>query len=140
MEKMINNQMHKKLTKKFTKGQTSSPTCRTNLKQVLIEKTEQHNWALLIACKICKKKCSGLGANYIKSISYGRTNMNKNTPRYPTNFSDRSVISIHKCHSSHLFFQIIMEIQVHGNRTTILEMISQLVMTLFSVPSIGAGF
>ena len=66
--------------------------------------------------------------------------MNKNTPRYPTNFSDRSVISIHKCHSSYLIFQIIMEIQVHENRTTILEMISQLVMTLFSEPSIGAGF
>ena len=56
MEKMLNNRRHKKLTKKLEKGQTTSPKDGTNFEKVLIEKMEQHNWTLLIACKICKKK------------------------------------------------------------------------------------
>ena len=43
--------------------------------QLLIEKIEQINWTLTIACKICKVcRCSELDPNYIKSISYGRAN------------------------------------------------------------------
>ena len=52
----LNNRRHKKLTKKLSKGQTTSPKDETNFEKVLIEKMEQHNWTLLIACKICKKK------------------------------------------------------------------------------------
>ena len=65
--------------------------------------------------------------------------MNKNTQRYPTNFTDRIAISVHKCHSSPLIFKIIMQIQVHGKLTTTLKVIRQIVMTLFSDPAIGAG-
>ena len=50
--------------------------------------------------------------------------MNKNTPRYPANFTDRSVISVLRCHRSHLIFKIIMKILVHGSLTTILKVLS----------------
>ena len=56
MEEMLNNRRHKKLTKKLPKGQTTSPKDGTNFEKVLIEKMEQHNWTLLVACKIKKKK------------------------------------------------------------------------------------
>ena len=58
---------------KLPKGQPSPTTDITNFEQVLIEKMEQHNWILLIACKICKND-----TNYITSISYGRSNDQKN--------------------------------------------------------------
>ena len=50
--------------------------------------------------------------------------MNKNTARYPANFIDGSVISVLRCHRSHLIFKIIMEILVHGSLTTILKVLS----------------
>ena len=41
--------------------------------------------------------------------------MNKNTQRYPTNFTFKIVIIVRKCHSSDLIFKIIMEIKVQGS-------------------------
>ena len=38
--------------------------------------------------------------------------MNENTPCYPANFTDRSAISVHNCHSSDLIFKLIMKIPV----------------------------
>ena len=109
MEETFNNRRHKKLTKKLPKGQTTSPKDETNLEKVLIEKMEQHNWTLLIACKICKKKKKGpeLDADYIKFISYGRAN---DEPRYSANYTHWFAISLHKCHSSDLIFK-----NNHGN-------------------------
>ena len=40
--------------------------------------------------------------------------MNKNTQRYPTNFTFKIAIIVRKCHTSDLIFKIIMEIQVQG--------------------------
>ena len=103
MEEMLNNRRHKKLTKKLPKGQTTSPKDGTNFEKVLIEKMEQHNWTLLIACKICKKKkCRELDADYIKFISYGRAN---DEPRYSANYTHWFAISLHKCHLSDLIFK-----------------------------------
>ena len=111
MEEMLNNRRHKKLTKKLPKGQTTSPKDGTNFEKVLIEKMEQHNWTLLIACKICqkkKKKCPELDADYIKFISYGRAN---DEPHYSANYTHWFTISLHKRHSSDLIFK-----NNHGSR------------------------
>ena len=64
--------------------------------------------------------------------------MKKNAPRYAVNYTHRIAISVHKCHSSDLIFKIIMEIQFQVNLTTVLKVIRQTVMTLFSEASIGA--
>ena len=56
--------------KKLPKSQTSPPSDETNVGEVLIKRMKQHNWTLLIACKICKK-CPELDPIYITSISYG---------------------------------------------------------------------
>ena len=108
MEEMLNNRRHRKLTKKLPKGPTTSPKDGTNFEKVLIEKMEQHNWTLLVACKIKKKKkCPELDADYIKFISYGRVN---DEPRYSANYTHWFAISLHKCHSSDLVFK-----NNHGN-------------------------
>ena len=60
MEEMLNNRRHRKLTKKLPKGPTTSPKDGTNFEKVLIEKMEQHNWTLLVACKIEKKNAQSL--------------------------------------------------------------------------------
>ena len=64
--------------------------------------------------------------------------MNKNAPCYAANYTHRIAISVYKCHSSDLIFKIIMEIQVQVNITTVLKVIRQTVMTLFSEAAIGA--
>ena len=56
--------------------------------------------------------------------------INKNTPRYPTNFTYRIAISFHKCHSSDLIFKIITKMKIQENRTAILKVVNQIVMTL----------
>ena len=56
MEEMLNKRRHKKLAKKLPKGQTTSLKDGTNFEKVLIEGMEQHNWTLLIACKICMQQ------------------------------------------------------------------------------------
>ena len=53
--------------------------------------------------------------------------MNKNKPRC-VNYTNRIGISVRKCHSSDLIVKIIMEIQVQGNLTTVLKVVSQIVM------------
>ena len=58
--------------------------------------------------------------------------VDKNTPRYPAIFIYRIAISVHKCYSSDLIFKIIIEMQIQGNRTTILKVVSKIGMTLFS--------
>ena len=50
--------------------------------------------------------------------------MNKNAPRYSANYTHRFAILVHKCHSSYLIFKIVMEIQVQGNFTTFLKVVS----------------
>ena len=104
MEEMLNNRRHKKLTKKLPKGQTTSLKDGTNFEKVLIQKMEQHNWTLLVACKICKKKekCPELDADHIKFISYGRAN---DEPRFSANYTHWFAISLHKYHSSDLIFK-----------------------------------
>ena len=52
---------------------------------------KKHNWTLLIVCKIYKK-CPEPEAIYMKSISYGRVNDEKNTPRYSANYTHRIAI------------------------------------------------
>ena len=58
---LINNNerqsQNKNRTLNFTGSKSSSPRHETNFEKVLIEKTEQPNWTLLIARKICKKMC-----------------------------------------------------------------------------------
>ena len=65
--------------------------------------------------------------------------MKRNTPRYSANYTLRIAISLHECHSSDLIFKIIMEIQVHGNRTTVHKVVNQIVMTLFSEAATGVA-
>ena len=57
--------------------------------------------------------------------------MNKNTPHYSANCTNRIGISVRKCHSSDLIIKIILEIQVQGF-TKVLKVVRQIVMTLFS--------
>ena len=61
----------------------------------------------MIACKILQKKCPELNVDYIKFISYDRSN---DEPRYSANYAHWFVISVHKCHSSDLIFK-----NNHGN-------------------------
>ena len=54
-----------------------------------------------------QKKCPELNVDYIKFISYDRSN---DEPRYSANYAHWFVISVHKCHSSDLIFK-----NNHGN-------------------------
>ena len=65
--------------------------------------------------------------------------MNKNTPRYSANYTNRIGISVRKCHSSDLIIKIIMEIQVQGNLNEVLRVVRQIVMTLFSEAASGTA-
>ena len=65
--------------------------------------------------------------------------MNKNTPRYSANYTNRIGISVRECHSSGLIFKIIMEIQLQGNLTTVLKVIRQIMMKLFSEAASGTA-
>ena len=65
--------------------------------------------------------------------------MSKNTPRSSANYTNRIGISVRKCDSSDLIFKIIMEIQVQGNLTTVLKVVSQIVMTLFPEAASGTA-
>ena len=80
MEEMLNNRRHKKLTKKLPKGQTTSPKDGTNFEKVLIEKMEQHNWTLLVACKIEKKNAQSLMQTISNSFHMVGRMMNHVTP------------------------------------------------------------
>ena len=103
----LNNRRHKKLTKKLPKGQTTSPKDENNFEKVLIEKMEQHNWTLLIACKICKnpRKTQSL----IQTIS-NSFHMVGRMINHVTLQITRFAISLRKCHSSDLIFK-----NNHGN-------------------------
>ena len=65
--------------------------------------------------------------------------MNKNKPRCSANYTNRIGISVRKCHSSDLIVKIIMEIQVQGNLTTVLKVVSQIVITLFPEAASGTA-
>ena len=82
------------------------------------------------------KKYSELDANYIKSISYGRANDEQKYTTLPCKFHWEN------CDFSSQMSLIrfkVMEIQVHGNFTTIFKVVSQIVMTLFSDAATGAA-
>ena len=57
-----------------------------------------------------QKKCPELNVDYIKFISYDRSN---DEPRYSANYAHWFVISVHKCHSSDLIFK-----NNHGNSSS----------------------
>ena len=65
--------------------------------------------------------------------------MNKNIPHYSANYTNRIGILVRKCHSSDLILKIIMKIQVQGNHTAVLKLVSQIVMTLFSKAASGSA-
>ena len=70
---------------------------------------KQQDWTLLKACRFAAKS-SELDVNYIRHISYGRTN---DVSKYATLSAKfyASELAVHQCHSDFIF-QLIKEIQV----------------------------
>ena len=109
MEEMLNNRRHKKLTKKLPKGQTTSPRDGTNFEKALAEKMEQHNWTLLIACKICKKKKKN-AQSLMQTISNLFHVVVQMINHLTLQITLTDLRSRHKCHSSDLILK-----NNHGN-------------------------